>query len=602
MNEPDAKQSSHIDDLLAPFVANGFFGEVVPYLTAYADFFQARQACPPLPTMPALDKDPSQFWDEIKQKYGDGVFRGFFLLLFRSGQARENTAASLLLHQFLRKGLYPCLRLHAFVADATLPSGVRQAALSIWQSFRKEEDSNAFARELAPFAEQSEPDDEVRKMALLFLSRLDDSGLSGPATRKLLEGDDLRYAVESTSRLWRHPNPTVLPLLKKALSGVRQIRPYRLHDVQKLAEAIVVCRGSEPVEALIYDVLGDALFWDYRFPESVPESLLVNLTTRLSNSLTAIKSPAAVEFAVRFYIHATAWGTDLDRGVGRQFGKQLGESAQAELKIDNPRVMWGVWACSISGEKLGVEGLKALLRCPNPDTVRAAGDALKNIELGDRFPDVRGRLSSFDRLPMREVMDLGDAVEMMRPSPERSRFSFVRRLSGDIGSWIIERDLTVRKVSGEPIIWTAEWVDQTRMALRHPSNYDFTVIDMDTGKCHQENRRDWEHLRRRGFAITVPDIHQESVAEFIVRNFYPGTTLDEAALSPDGQHLAFVLGLKGQSGFVGAAFLHDVGTSRFRLLDSRVGSFIWRGNTLIFAEGPVRGAWQKGGRVFEVQL
>lgn len=136
------------------------------------------------------------------------------------------------------------------------------------------------------------------------------------------------------------------------------------------------------------------------------------------------------------------------------------------------------------------------------------------------------------------------------------------------------------------------------------SHTDYTVIDVDTGKRDVVDSTDWGYLERRWFAITVPDVLQEKIADFIVENFYPTTTLDEAAASPDGKHLAFVLRLPGQADLYGAAFVHDVGTDRFRSLGPRVGQFIWRGNDLIFAEGVLRSGAnpRKSGKVFEFQL
>lgn len=607
MPEEDQKKEAErlqIERLLEPYVESGFVGEARDYAKVYSEYQTAIQSYPPKPEKPKLALSSSEFWKKVGIKYGDGAKRGLFYLQFWP-DAKEggNVGVSSLMHSVFKNGAYSCQDFLDFAKDKSLPSGMRTYALAYVKQCMKA-DPKALVAEMAPFAGEAEGDEIVRNMALGILSQTNEADSGPAATYKLLQSENLRDVTLAIPALWKRPDPAVLPALKKALSRARAARPYPLHDVQKITEAIAVCRGSESIEKLVYDSIADALFWDFRFPNTDPPTLLINLTGRLSNSLSSIKTAAAVEYSVRMFIHATAHGTELDR-LGARFLKQVGEGALGELKAGNPGAIWSIWGCSISGDEICASALRGLISDSRPEISRAAKDALDKLEQGKTFPDVRGRLAVFESAPLREMLDLGDKVEVIRPAPSRKRLSFIRRLAQENGSWVLENDLRLRKISDAPIIWRAEWVDDTRMAFHGPDSLvDFTVVDMVTGRNEAVRATDWGHLRRRWFEITVPDVHQERLAEFIVENFYPGTTLAEASLSDDGKHLAFVLALPGQAGLVGAAFVHDVGTERFRFLAPVVGRFIWRGNVLVFAEGSVRGGstYWKGGRVFEVAL
>lgn len=603
MSQEDQKKKAEraqVQRLVEPFVKSGFSGEVGEYAKVLAEYSRAVQSYPPKPEKPQLNPTVAEFWKKMREKYGEDIHRGLFYLQFRPEEGGGNTGISSLVFAIFRDGSYSCQNFLDFARDKGLASGMRRVALSYVKECMKK-DPKGLVAEISRFAGEDEGDDIVRTAALWILSQINEPDSGPAATYKLIQSEDLRDVTVAIPALWRKPNPAVLPGLKKALVKARAVRPYPLHDVQTITEAIVFCRGTESVETLVYDSIADALFWDYRFPNSDPPTLLINLTGRLSNALSSIKTSAAVEYSVRMFIHATAYGTELDR-LGRRFLEQIGEGALDDLKVGSPRAIWSIWGCGLSGDARCVEGLRGLTLDSRPEVSRAAKDALGKLEKGAAFPDIRDRLAAFESVPSRKVLDLGDKVEAIRPAPSRRRLSFVRRLDKENGSWVLENDLSLRKVADDPIIWRAEWVDNARMAFHGPDSLvDFTVVDMETGQHEAVRATDWGHLRRSWFGITVPDVHQERIAEFIVGNFYPGTTLSEATLSEDGKHLAFVLALPGQTGLAGASFVHDVGTNRFRSLGPIVGRFIWSNKTLIFAEGSVRNLHWPGGRVFEIK-
>lgn len=604
-NQRKEAERIKVQRLLEPYVKSGFAEEAGGYAKALAEYQRAVQSYPPKPEKPQLHPTIAEFWKKMREKYGEDIRRGLFYLLFRPEEVGGNIGVSSLMHAVFRDGSYSCRDFLDFASDKGLTSGMRRYALSYVKECMKK-GPTGLAAEVSRFAGEEEGDEVVRTMALGILSQTNEAGSGPAATFKLLQSEDLRDVTLAIPALWKRPNPAALPALRRALAKARAARPYPMESVRTITGGIVACRGTESVERDIYNAMGDALFWDYRFPDTTPPGLLTNIIGPLENSIHTIGSPVSVEYLIRVYIHGGIWGSQLDVGhFLPRYLKDLHPAIVAELNANSPRAKWSIWACVLSRDERCLPELRKLVYDPRKNVARAAVDALGKMEGGQEFPVVHERLAEFDVITMKEVLDLGNKVEVIKPSPDRRRFTFIRRLADENGSWVVENDLRIRKLAEDSILWTAAWLDSSRMAVRGKESLTaYTVVDVETGRRDAVDSGDWGHLDRQWFAITIPDAHQERIADFIVDNFYPTTTLDEAVVSPDGKHLAFVLRLPGQQGMFGAAFVHDVGTDRFRTLGPRVGQFIWRGNDLIFVEGVLRSGAnpRKSGKVFAIKL